>query len=188
MLIVPKHPNIIQDYSHLPQLVQTYRDQGNTIVLTQGSFDMIHIGHGRYLDKAKSHGDILIVGVDSDDKIKVRKGPNRPVVPEKERLEMLTYLRSVDHVVLKPLNSPKWQLIETIQPDVLIATESTYSPAQIKKLARWCSKVVVLKPQATTSTSAKLRRLQIGFVQQFSDKLTEKITQAIDEVLVELKQ
>lgn len=179
---------IILSTTQISAQVSRYRKKHQTIVLTQGSFDLIHIGHGRYLDKAKKYGDVLFVGVDSDEKIRERKGPDRPVVPETERLEMLTYLKSVDHVVLKELSAPKWQLIKLIQPDVLTATKSTYTPAQIKQLKQWCKKIVVLKSQATTSTSAKLRRLQIGFVQAFSENLTQKVHQAIGEVFAELKQ
>lgn len=178
----------IQDYEALPALLDSYRASGKKIVLTQGSFDLIHIGHGRYLEKAKKFGDILFVGVDSDEKITKRKGPDRPIVPENERLEMLTYLRSVNHVVLKPLAAPKWQLVKIMKPAVLVTTESTYTPDQIKQLEKWCGSVVVLKSQATTSTSAKLRRLQIGFVQSFSEALTNKVHQAIDEVIQDLKR
>jgi D-beta-D-heptose 7-phosphate kinase/D-beta-D-heptose 1-phosphate adenosyltransferase len=185
--VKPKN-GIIITTNQIPSLVTRYRKNRKSIVLTQGSFDMIHIGHGRYLNKAKTYGDVLFVGVDSDEKVRTRKGPDRPVVPENERLEMLTYLRSVDHVVLKEVNAPKWQLIQLMKPDVLIATESTYTPIQIKELKQWCKRIVVLRSQATTSTSAKLRRLQIGFVQAFSENLTQKVHQAIGDVFAELKQ
>jgi len=179
---------VITDYSEIAKLATLYRQSGQKIVLTQGSFDMIHIGHCRYLAKAKTYGDVLFVGIDSDEKIKKRKGPERPVVPEDERTEMLTYLSSVDHVVIKPLAAPKWQLIKLIKPDVLIAVENTYSNQEIEALEKFCGQVVVLKRQATTSTSAKLRRLQIGFAQNFSHTLTTKIHQSIDEVLEQLKK
>lgn len=183
-----KYPRIIPDETTLDQVLTTYREQGKKIVLTQGSFDMIHIGHGRYLEKAKKSGNILIVGVDSDEKIRARKGPDRPVVPQEERMEMLTHLRSVDHVIIKEINSGKWHLIKLVKPDILIATEETYTPEQIEQLKRWCGQVMVLKSQATTSTSAKLRRLQIGFFQTFSDKLTDKVHLAIDDVIRELQR
>lgn len=179
---------IVTNDQGVKALVAKYRQNGKRIVLTQGSFDMIHIGHCRYLAKAKTFGDVLFVGVDSDEKIKERKGPERPVVPESERTEMLTYLKSVDHVIIKPLEASKWQLIKTIKPDILIAVENTYSPDQITALEKICGKVVVLKRQAITSTSAKLRRLQIGFAQNFSQTLTTKMHQAIDEVLEQLKK
>lgn len=180
-------PLIIPDYDEVKTVVAHYRKARKKIVLTQGSFDMIHIGHGRYLDKAKKHGDVLIVGVDSDEKIRIRKGPDRPVVPQAERLEMLTYLKSVDHVVLKNADQGKWELIKLIQPDVLIATASTYTANQLKLLKEICGEVVVLEAQATTSTSAKLRLLQIAFAHNFSSMLAKRIEAAIGEVLSEYK-
>src|SRR5690348_2688450 len=66
------------------------------IVLTSGTYDIIHIGHANYLEKARAFGDFLIVGVDSDKKVQKRKGPDRPIVPQDERLLMLAHLRHVD--------------------------------------------------------------------------------------------
>lgn len=178
---------IISSYSAIPALVEKYRKTGKKIVLTQGSFDMLHIGHGRYLREARSRGDVLIVGVDSDEKIRARKGPERPVVPEEERIEMLSYLSSVDHVVLKPLSTPKWELIKLIHPDILIATQETYSPEELTELQTLCGSVVVLEPQATTSTSAKIRRVQIGAAKKMSTALSTKLIKAIEDALEELK-
>jgi len=164
---------IVKNIDQLQQVVDKYRQNKKKIVLTQGSFDMVHIGHGRYLQAAKELGDVLIVGVDSDEKIRDRKGQDRPVVPQQERLEILTYLSSVDHVILKELSDPKWQLIKTILPDVLVATKETYSPAQIKKLQKYCGEVVVMEPKATTSTSAKIRRIQLNIVSRIENLLEE---------------
>lgn len=179
---------LIPSYSKIPKLAQTYRDQGKKIVLTQGSFDMIHIGHARYCAEAKKHGDVLFVGVDSDEKIKSRKGPDRPVVPQAERLEMLTHLSSVNHVVLKPVAAPKWELIKVLCPDVLIATAETYTDKQIKQLDEMCGKVVVLEPMATTSTSAKIRLVQVGAAKKIGTTLSNKLIATIEEVLEELKE
>ena len=178
---------IIAKLEDLKPIVDAYRKAGKKIVLTQGSFDMVHIGHARYCEEAKKYGDVLIVGVDSDEKVRQRKGPDRPVVPQEERLEMLTYLRSVDEVVLKELNAPKYALIQAVKPDVLIATRETYTPEKIKELEKICCKVVVLEPMATTSTSAKLRRLQIGAAKKISATLSGKLIKTIEEVLEELK-
>src|ERR671921_1986637 len=71
------------------------------IVLTSGSFDLIHLGHVKYLARAKEFGGILVVGVDSDAKIRRRKGEDRPMVPETERLELLAHQRPVDMIYLK---------------------------------------------------------------------------------------
>ncbi len=164
---------IIADQQQLTSLIKKYRQQGGKIILTQGSFDMVHIGHGRYLQAAKDLGDVLIVGVDSDAKIRHRKGPDRPVVPQDERLEMLGYLSSVDHVILKELDAPKWHLIKAIRPDILVATKETYKPEQISDLKEFCGDVVVLDPKATTSTSAKIRRIQLNVVSKIEALLEE---------------
>lgn len=179
--------SVVASYDHLSDLVEKYRKQKKEIVLTQGTFDMLHIGHARYLEEAKSHGDVLFVGVDSDEKVRKRKGPDRPVVPEDERVEMLTYLSSVDHVVLKPVDEEKWKLIRLIKPDVLIATRETYTDEHIKDLEKICGKVVVLEPMATTSTSAKIRQVQIGAAKKVSTTLSNKLVKAIEDVLEELK-
>jgi len=168
-------------------IVKKLRQQGKKIVLTQGSFDMVHIGHGRYCAEAKQHGDILIVGIDSDAKVRKRKGENRPVVPQEERLEMMTYLSSVDYVVLKKLKVPKYNLINLIKPDVLVATDETYNQEQIEYLETICGKVIVLKPMATTTTSAKLRRLQIGAAKDITKTLSKKFVKVMEEMIEELK-
>ena len=130
-------------------------------MLTQGTYDMVHVGHGRYLQEAKKRGDVLIVGVDSDEKVRQRKGVGRPIVPEEERVEMLTYFSSVDHVVIKPLQAEKWSLIKLVRPDVLIVTEEAYTPVQLEQLSQFCGRVEVLSRKALTSTSAKIRRVQM---------------------------
>lgn len=178
---------VISDYKKIKTLIDHCKGLGLKIVLTQGTFDMIHVGHGRYLMDAKNHGDLLVVGVDSDKKVKHRKGPERPVVPQEERLEMLTHLRYVDIVFLKELKDPKWSLIKAINPDILIATKETYHKAQLSELKKYCGKVVVLEPRATTSTSAKIRLLQIGTAKKLGQTLTPKIMKVIEEVLSEVK-
>src|SRR6185436_8583911 len=109
-----------------------------------------------------------------------RKGPDRPIVPQSERLEMLTYLRSVDVVVLKELRSEKQHLVHLVKPDVLIATRETYTPEKIKELEKVCGKVVVLEPMATTSTSAKIRRVQIGAARKIGEAISNKLIYAIE--------
>lgn len=178
----------ISDFKKLKETVGHLKGLGLRIVLTQGTYDMVHIGHARYFEEAKKHGDILVIGVDSDEKVRARKGPERPVVPQEERLEMVAHLRPVDIVVLKEHNHPKWHLIKTICPDVLIATKDTYSQAQLKELKKYCGEVRVLEPMATTSTSAKIRKLQIGTAKSLGQTLTPKIINIIQEVLGEIKE
>ena len=151
----------ILTYQQLTKVVKAHRDLEQTIVLTQGTYDMVHVGHGRYLQDAKKRGDVLIVGVDSDEKVRQRKGVGRPIVPEEERVEMLTYFSSVDHVVIKPLQAEKWSLIKLVRPNVLIVTEEAYTPVQLEQLSQFCGRVEVLSRKALTSTSAKIRRVQM---------------------------
>lgn len=178
---------IILEAKQISPLVKKLKKQGKKVVLTQGSFDMVHIGHGRYCMEAKTYGDVLIVGVDSDKKVRKRKGENRPIVPEDERLEMMTYLSAVDYVVRKELGVPKYNLIKLVQPDVLIATDETYNQEQIDYLETICGEVVVLKPMATTSTSAKLRRVQIGAAKEITKTLSKKFVRVMEEMIEELK-
>lgn len=174
---------IIHDHARLQSVVESLKTLGVKIVLTQGSYDLVHIGHARYLEAAKKKGDILIVGVDDDDKIRARKGPERPIVPEEERLEMVLHLRPVDIVVLKRLKDPKWHLIKTIRPDVLIATKETYTKKELAELKKYCGKIIVLERMATTSTSAKIRHLQITTANKLERALTPKLVHAIQEAL-----
>jgi hypothetical protein len=90
--------------------------------------------------------------------------------------------------VLKELGVPKWDLIKKVQPDVLIATKETYTDEQVAALSEFCGKVVVLEPQATTSTSAKIRLMQIGLAQKIADTLTKKLQRTIDSAFKELKK
>lgn len=178
---------IILQSADILQVVKQLRAKKQKIVLTQGSFDLVHIGHARYCDMARDYGDVLIVGVDSDEKVRQRKGPNRPIVPEDERMEMLTHLRSVDYVVLKEAGEAKFNLIKLIKPDVLIATAQTYDEKTIKELEKICGKVVVLEPMATTSTTAKIRLMQMNTARKFEDRMKSKLIKSIEEVLEELR-
>ena len=153
----------VRDYQRITAIVHALRTLGLKVVLTSGSFDIIHEGHSMYLEAARRFGDFLIVGLDSDAKIRARKGPHRPAVLEIERLRMVTHQRGVGLVTLKDLHHERWALIKAIRPDVLVATEDTYTPADIAELeGDYCGRVEVLERMATVSTSARLRRIQLG--------------------------
>ena len=89
------------------------------IVFTNGCFDILHFGHVRYLLEAKKLGDILVVGLNSDDSVRRLKGPSRPINGEKERAFVLAALSCVDYVVLFEEDTPE-NLIKTVRPDVLV--------------------------------------------------------------------
>ena len=150
--------SIITDYTELKKMVDAHRTLGHRIVCTVGSWDMLHIGHLRYLIKAKEQGDVLIVGVDSDRGIKLYKNELRPVIPQEERMEMLRYQDCVDYVTLIDDidNAGKWQyeLIKTIAPDVFVATQDSYPQEQLDAIKNHSADVVVFPRQAeNTSTS-----------------------------------
>jgi D-beta-D-heptose 7-phosphate kinase/D-beta-D-heptose 1-phosphate adenosyltransferase len=94
------------------------RHDGKTIVFTNGVFDLLHPGHVRYLQDARSEGDALIVGVNSDRSVREIKGPDRPITPEAERAEVVGSLASVDAVFIFDEADPA-HVIERLQPDVL---------------------------------------------------------------------
>ena len=100
-------------------LVQRLRAAGRTIVFTNGVFDLLHVGHLRYLQHARGLGDALIVGVNSDRSVRLIKGPDRPITSEAERAEVLAALTCVDAVVVFDEETPR-DLIAAIQPDVLV--------------------------------------------------------------------
>ncbi|HLD74928.1 MAG TPA: D-glycero-beta-D-manno-heptose 1-phosphate adenylyltransferase [Bdellovibrionota bacterium] len=89
------------------------------LVFTNGCFDLLHVGHIRYLQEARKLGDYLIIGLNSDKSVKKIKGSFRPIIPETERAEVLAALESVSFVVLFDEDTP-YELISAIQPDVLV--------------------------------------------------------------------
>jgi rfaE bifunctional protein nucleotidyltransferase chain/domain len=172
----------VKSYDEITQIVQALRVLGQKVVLTSGSFDILHEGHSMYLEAARAFGDFLIVGVDSDEKLRARKGPGRPAVPELERLRMVTHQRGVGLVTLKHLDDARWSLIKAVTPDVLVATAETYTAEEIKQLEDgYCGRVEVLERMATVSTSARLRRLQMGLAEKLSKRLPELIQEAIGD-------
>lgn len=174
----------IDDHKKLARLVEYWRDMGLRIVLTSGTWDLFHVGHARYLELAKEQGDILIVGVDSDAKVRKRKGPHRPVVPEEERVSVLSHIRHVDIITLKGPDDEQDALIRMIRPDVLTISDSTGHPEDaLERKAQYCGKIVRLVPQSTTSTTAKVRLLHVDGANRFANALKPRITALIDEVV-----
>jgi D-beta-D-heptose 7-phosphate kinase/D-beta-D-heptose 1-phosphate adenosyltransferase len=109
----------IKGREELLRIIKDLKIKDKRIVFTNGCFDLLHIGHIRYLEEAKTLGDVLVVGVNSDSSVQKLKGPDRPILPEKERTEILSGLECVDYITtfdeLDPLN-----LITSLQPDVLV--------------------------------------------------------------------
>ncbi len=175
----------IPDYEDLKKVLQTLRDSGHTISMTQGVYDLIHPGHTRYLEVAKSFGDILVVAVDSDEYTRLRKqraNERRPVVPFDERLELLANLRSVDILTIRDVAEhtvdPTF-VIKVVNPDVLVMSRSTADVGEewYADLRKLCGRLEVLNPQAAVSTTARLREL----LTDGATGLVDHINAAIEE-------
>ena len=104
----------------LSDTLRFQQQQGKKVVLTNGCFDLLHIGHVRYLQSARDLGDLLVVAVNSDESVRsLNKGPGRPLIPFDQRMEMLAALTCVDYIVRFDESTPL-QVIEILQPDVLV--------------------------------------------------------------------
>ncbi len=176
----------IPNYDDLEKVIVSLKKDGRRVVLTQGVWDLLHEGHARYLEKAKSYGDILVVGVDSDELTKKRKGPNRPIVPQSERVNMLVHLRHVDIVTIREHHHDIGDLIRLIQPDVLITSKSTsdFTDELKKEYDNHCGEIMTLSPQATTSTTARIRDIAIEGAEDLArevKKITEDFLKRIKE-------
>lgn len=113
-------PTKIKSTPELIGRLAKHRADGQRIVFTNGCFDLLHVGHTRYLQAARDLGDLLVVGVNSDASVRsLNKGPGRPIVQEGERAEVVAALGCVDYVVLFPEADPG-ALIRAVQPDVLV--------------------------------------------------------------------
>src|SRR5262245_47320833 len=177
----------VPEYERITEIVAALRVLGLKVVLTMGTFDILHEGHSMYLEAARGFGDFLIVGVDSDDKVRRRKGAWRPAVPELERLRMVTHQRGVGLVTLKQADEPRWSLIAAVRPDVLVATAETYTHDGIAELEeKYCGRVEVLERMATVSTTARLRLLQLGLGERMSQRLSERLPDLLQDVIDEM--
>jgi rfaE bifunctional protein nucleotidyltransferase chain/domain len=141
------------------------RENEERIILTGGCFDILHIGHVRFLSAAKKLGDYLVVLLESNKKVKRLKGENRPIFMQKERAEMLSALRSVDLVVLLPTmenDSGYLNLIMKIKPDIIAVTENDplleKKRGQAKKIG---GELKVIPFTKTFSTSALIQILGV---------------------------
>lgn len=181
---------LITDPNILVAKVAAYRSMGGkNVVVTQGSYDLIHVGHMRYLHKAWEQGDFLIVLLDSDEKVRSRKGKDRPVTNEQERAEILCHLRWVNVVFLKPIDDERHKYVKLVKPDVLIVSESTgdrkYTEDKVAELKSFCAeegKVVVLPPQAEDSTSARVRRFILEGAEHFKVAVLARLNTLLPQV------
>ena len=135
---------MIVDYETLPQLREDQRDK--VIVFAGGCFDLVHEGHVSGMQYCKSKGDLLVVGVSSDERVKQRKGPNRPIRTEVGRIILVDALKPVDYSFIMPLpdgiDTPTIKVIKSLKPDIFMDHEENRD--------RWVSSIQTIKDIGTT--------------------------------------
>lgn len=144
------------------ELAATARSEGRVVVLANGAFDMLHVGHVRYLADARRQGDVLFVAVNTDSSVRGLKGPTRPVVPEGERVELLSYLACVDWIVL--FDEPTVAaILRELRPHIH-AKGTDYTPQTVPERAvvrEWGGRTVICgdpKDHATTDLIGEVLR------------------------------
>jgi len=144
----------------LKDKIDQLRKEGKKIVFTNGCFDILHVGHTRYLREAKRSGDILILALNSDESVRTLKGDKRPLVPEAERADVVASLESVDFVTIFHELTPL-ALIEFIKPDVLIKGGDWEEENVVgrESLKRWGGRVVIIPEIKGSSTTNIIEKI-----------------------------
>lgn len=155
--------NKITTQDALASHLKDRRAQGDRIVFTNGCFDLLHIGHTRYLQEARQLGDLLIIGLNSDRSVQsLKKGPDRPIVTEDQRAEVLTALSCVDFVVVFDEPDPG-RLIAKLQPDVLVkggdwATDTIIGQDTVEAQGGTVVTIPLVAGVSTTHLVSKIRQ------------------------------
>ena len=141
--------------------IERLRAVGKTVVFTNGVFDLLHVGHLRYLQQARALGDALIVAVNSDRSVRANKGAGRPITPEAERVEILSALACVDGVVVFDEDTPH-NIITAVQPDVLVKGADWAADAIVGRdvVEARGGRVVRVPIEAGHSTSALVEKIR----------------------------
>ncbi len=175
------------DQSDLLELHEKLKTKNLKIVFTAGSWDLLHVGQCRYLQEAKGYGDILVVGVSANAAIRKVKGPNKPILDETIRAEMLTFLRSVDFVTILPEPSCN-PTLGLLKPDTFITVKEDWTDEykeskEYRTVSKYGGQVVVVDRQSTTLSTTSIVQRAIGgqlgdifkeFMELRKDPLKEK--------------
>jgi rfaE bifunctional protein nucleotidyltransferase chain/domain len=155
--------NKMIDLTSLREHSRQSRAEGRRLVATNGCFDLLHVGHVRYLKKARSLGDLLVVGVNGDDSVRKLKGPDRPIHNEHDRAELLAALEPVDFVVIFP-EERAVRFLEAAAPAVYVKggdyTHQSLDPDERSVLERLGTKIEIIPFEKGYSTSETIRRLR----------------------------
>jgi D-glycero-beta-D-manno-heptose 1-phosphate adenylyltransferase len=151
----------IQTPAELPAILARERSRGRTLALANGLFDLLHVGHLRYLEAAKSEADVLIVAVNSDRSARALKGPSRPIVPELERAELVAGFACVDWVTIFDSDTVE-DLLRACRPDVHCkGTDYTTETLPEATLARAMGiRVAIVGDAKVHSTREMIRKLR----------------------------
>lgn len=188
-------PYVIKNKFDLPKIHPTYASlvdvltklkalhPDRKIAIVPGSYDLVHIGHARYFERAAESAEIVVALIDPDAAIKIAKGEGRPVVKENERVEMVAHLYSTDFVVLMEPDDFsqekglwEYKLLSLIKPDFVVVSKHRgrdlpHVDKYIEELGPLCGKVLVLEPQAETSTTNQIRLLVLEDRKPFVEEL-----------------
>ena len=139
-----------------------WRDDGRSVVLTNGCFDLLHPGHVALLEAARREGDVLIVALNSDDSVRGLKGQGRPLVPETERAEVLLALEPVDRVVVYGEPTPL-EVIRALLPDVLVkgadwAADAIVGRAEVQAAGGRVQRVSLMPGRSTSTLVDRIRQ------------------------------
>lgn len=154
---------LVIDHQQLRRIVEDYRTAGRTIVFANGAFDILHVGHVRFLQGAAAEGDVLVVGVNTDESIRQYKGPDRPLQPLAERMEMVAAFRCVDLVTC--FSEPTCDaILELVRPHVH-AKGPDYTPDNLPEwptLARLGIRLAAVGDPKNHSSSELIERMREG--------------------------
>ncbi|MGD9611545.1 MAG: D-glycero-beta-D-manno-heptose 1-phosphate adenylyltransferase [Kiritimatiellia bacterium] len=145
----------IRDRGALAQECARLRAAGQTVVFTNGCFDLMHAGHATYLQFARAQGDALVVGLNTDASVRRYKGEKRPIVDERNRARMMAALECVDYVTFFDEDEPK-ELIAELQPDILVKAEDWAHYVSGREIVEARGGKVVLAPMVAGFSTTKL--------------------------------
>ena len=160
MLTIMNAPILTE--SELIDKLAAERERGKTIAFANGVFDVLHVGHVRYLQDAAKVADVLVVGVNGDESVRMLKGPDRPLMPQDERAEIVSAIRGVTYVTIFDDKSPA-RLLQTLKPDFQ-CKGTDYTPESVPEadiVRSYGGKVVIVgdpKDHSTTELLEKMRR------------------------------
>ena len=152
--------NKILSWEMLKEKLDGLHAEGKKIVLTNGCFDILHVGHARYLNEAKKAGDVLVLALNSDSSVRALKGEQRPLNPEADRAYVVAALAAVDYVVVFSESTP-FEVIEYLKPDIIVKggdweEEKVVGGESVKK---WGGKVLIMPETKGVSTTNIIEKI-----------------------------